>query len=187
MQIKLKDFLKVPNLLSMFRIILLPIFLYTFLTDKSIYLTMCILILSGLTDILDGFIARHFNQVSELGKILDPLADKVTQICILFALWFKELVPGFIVGILFGKEFLMLLGAIYLKGVLKTNIIPSNKWGKIATITFYVSAGFVLFRIPYAIIGVYITLILMIIAFISYGKILISMHKDAKEKKGSIA
>ena len=70
--------LTIPNLLSLIRIIIVPFFAYYFMQDKILPATILIC-LSGLSDAVDGFIARRFNQITELGKILDPFADKITQ------------------------------------------------------------------------------------------------------------
>ena len=68
----------VPNILSLFRIALIPVLVLTYLSCDDIWLPASVLVLSGLTDLLDGWIARHFNQISEIGKLLDPIADKLT-------------------------------------------------------------------------------------------------------------
>lgn len=172
------DFLKIPNILSIFRIVLIPIFLYmVFLLgfEDGKYIIFSILFLSWLTDIFDWIAARKLNMITELGKILDPLADKATQISILFALWIDHLVPGWIFGVIFIKELLLLIGAVYLKKVIKKNIIPSNYWGKSATGFFYISTALLIFEAPFAIYGIYITAILMLIAFATYGKIVYSL------------
>lgn len=172
------DFFKIPNLMSLFRIVLIPVFLYGFFSNKSIYFIFSTLVLSWLTDILDGFVARKYNMITELGKILDPLADKMTQVAILFALWTDHLVPGIIFGFLLIKEILMAIGAIYLKKIIKTNIIPSNKWGKTATGCFYFSVALLLFEVPNAIYAIYVTAVLMLIAFVSYSNILLKILKE---------
>ena len=74
------------------RIILIPIFIYVYANAKNevdYYLAAAIIFLSGVTDFCDGFIARKFNQVTELGKLIDPIADKLTQAAIIVALIFK--------------------------------------------------------------------------------------------------
>ncbi len=76
-----KGSLTVPNLLSVIRIILVPVFAVLFYKDYLGWAVLA-LFLSALSDFLDGKIARRFNQVSELGKVLDPVADKITQITI---------------------------------------------------------------------------------------------------------
>ena len=76
----------IPNILSLVRILLIPFFLWAFLWKRSYLLSSGLLIFSGLTDLCDGYIARRFNMVTELGKVLDPVADKLTQLAILFCL-----------------------------------------------------------------------------------------------------
>ncbi len=182
-----KDLLKAPNLMSIFRIVLIPVFLYIAFEmgfeDGKIYIFL-VLALSWLTDILDGFIARKYHMITELGKILDPTADKLTQVAILFALWMGHLVPAFVFIIIFVKELLLSVGAFYLKQIIKTNIIPSNYWGKAATGCFYLSVALLILKDYVGMIGmygIYLTLVLMIIAFISYGKILLQIMKQEKE------
>ena len=73
----------IPNILSCFRIVLIPVFVWQYINvpdDQIALWPILILILSGITDILDGFIARRFNMISDLGKMLDPVADKMTRI-----------------------------------------------------------------------------------------------------------
>ena len=78
--------LTIPNLLSLLRLCLIPLFVWAYLIRQDPLLTVGLLILSGLTDIADGFIARHFQMISDLGKVLDPLADKLTQAAMLVCL-----------------------------------------------------------------------------------------------------
>ena len=78
--------LTIPNLLSLFRLCLIPVFMWLYCVEKNYLWTGIILIISGLTDTVDGFVARHFNMISDLGKILDPVADKLTQAAMLFCL-----------------------------------------------------------------------------------------------------
>ena len=78
--------LTIPNLLSCLRLALIPCFVWAYLVRRDPRLTVALLLLSGLTDIADGFIARHYDMVSNLGKVLDPLADKLTQAAMLVCL-----------------------------------------------------------------------------------------------------
>lgn len=102
-------------------------------------MSAAILLASGFTDVLDGFIARHFNQITSAGKILDPAADKLTQVAIWISLTIKfSDVPGMIVVtvLFFLKELLMLIGGLRILKVNKP--IASSKWfGKIGTFVFY--------------------------------------------------
>lgn len=162
--------LNIPNTLSFFRILLIPIFLYMLNSNKQmgIYVATAILALSYITDILDGYIARKKNMVTELGKILDPLADKITQLVVVIALLLKEYIPAFVLIVLLVKELVQISGGIYIKIKLKEQMPPSNVFGKISTGMFYISMLLLLLAVPYAIYIVYITTIMLVIAFVNY-------------------
>ena len=120
--------------------------------------------------------------VSDFGKALDPLADKLTQVVFLFALYVEGWVPKIIFVVLAGKEFLMMCGTVFLKKYLKNNIIPANKFGKLATGLFYISVGLLLlgFR-EIAIPLLYVTMVSTVIAFISYSVIVYGMLREQKK------
>lgn len=135
--------LTIPNLICLIRILLITPFVVFFL-DKEYVWAAVIIIISGLSDCIDGFIARHFNQESELGKILDPLADKLTLLAVGICLVVIE--PYFIpiVVILVAKDVLMLIGSS--KVVKNGIIVPKSKWyGKLGTVMFYVTVTFIVF------------------------------------------
>ena len=126
----------IPNALTIVRFILIPFIVYYILTGQYIA-GFVILTISGLTDILDGFIARKFNFITNFGKLIDPLADKATQIAVLASLTFKGIVPLWILMIVFIKEILMVAGASFLYG--KKLVVSSRWYGKLATVLFYVA------------------------------------------------
>lgn len=179
----------IPNLLSVIRIILIPVFLVLFLMGS--YLAAVIVLgISGLTDLFDGKIARAFNQVSNLGKLLDPIADKLTQITLAIAYFFyfhasdDALLRGasWLFWAFVLKELLMLIGGVLL---LTHDITPQAAimYGKVATVAYYVvmillllfSPGFGVFHnwftLPSVaiIILVLISVVLTIIAFFAYA------------------
>ena len=126
----------IPNALTIVRFILIPFIVYYILTGQYIA-GFVILTISGLTDILDGFIARKFNFITNFGKLIDPLADKSTQIAVLASLTFKGIVPLWILLIVFIKEILMVSGASFLY---RKKLVVSSRWyGKLATVLFYVA------------------------------------------------
>ena len=107
----------IPNILCYIRIILIPIFIYVYANAKNevdYYLAAAIIFLSGVTDFCDGFIARKFNQVTELGKLIDPIADKLTQAAIIVALIFKFIWIFFFVILFLIKELSMLINGVIL-------------------------------------------------------------------------
>ncbi len=81
-----KKIITIPNILSTVRLAMIPFMLWAYCVLESPVITAILVVLSGLTDVVDGFIARRFNMISDLGKALDPVADKLTQIAILFCL-----------------------------------------------------------------------------------------------------
>ena len=128
--------LTIPNLLSLIRLLMIPVIIWLY-CEKEDYLAAAIMtVLSGLTDIADGIIARKFHLVSDLGKILDPIADKLTQAALIFCLiskfeWMLWLFIFFAV-----KEITMgISGLIVIK---KKDVVNSSQWfGKLATVVLY--------------------------------------------------
>ncbi len=128
--------LTIPNILSMVRLLLIPVIVWLYCIKEEYAWTAVVLVLSALTDIVDGYIARHFNMVSNLGKALDPVADKLTQgvtlICLVsrFPLIWVPLV------ILVIKE--MLNGLLHLWVMKKTGVVYGADWhGKLTTCLLY--------------------------------------------------
>ncbi len=139
----------IPNILSVFRILLIPLFIISFFKggEAGYVYAAGVLILSGLTDCLDGVIARKFHQISDLGKILDPLADKVTQVAVGLSLCIHFSNPWLVtmMVLIIIKELLMMIAAIIL--IRKGLKVRSSRWfGKVATFLFYAAVvAFVLF------------------------------------------
>lgn len=131
-----KNNLSIPNLISLFRIVLIPFILWAYSQNRAI-LAVGLVAASGATDMVDGYIARRFNQITVLGKVLDPIADKLTQIALAFILCcsFTAIIP--LVVILVVKELLMLfLGLRMMKN--GASVISAKWWGKVSTIAFYI-------------------------------------------------
>lgn len=198
-----KGCLTIPNLLSVIRIILVPVFAYFYLNGK-IGLAIIMLVLSGLSDFFDGKIARKFNQISELGKLLDPVADKITQITLAFLLYFsfaKAADPNlkafsWVFLIFIGKEAFMVIFSVFM---LLLNLRPcaAEIFGKLSTFAFYFIMILIVafgpeigllksvFEIPNVVmmILVVISAILTIVAFISYIPDTIRQFKEKFSKK----
>ena len=127
----------IPNWLRFVRIALIPVFSVLFIKEQYIaaFITM---IVAALTDVFDGKIARKYNMVSNLGKILDPIADKLSQIAIVIILLVKfwDGPLKYILFLFIFKELLMIIGAAILmsKGM---RPVAAEVWGKLATVVFY--------------------------------------------------
>lgn len=124
----------IPNTLTVIRLLFIPAIVFYILTGNYI-LAFVFFTISGITDIADGFIARKFNLVSNFGKLMDPLADKLTQISTLASLVFADIIPIWILLIVFLKEFIMICGASFLYG--KDVVVYSRWYGKLATVLLY--------------------------------------------------
>lgn len=192
--------LTVPNLLSLIRILLIPVFGVLFY-QGHIGWAVIVLVISGLTDFFDGKIARRFNQISELGKMLDPVADKLTQITIAIVIflefnkstnptmqWFKWVFLFF----LFKELLMVIIGAIMLACGLRP--VAAEIYGKVATFVFYavmvlviafgpeIGALRALFVLPdwLMIALVILAAVLTFVALLSYAP---PTYKQFKEKK----
>lgn len=195
--------LTVPNLLSLIRILLIPVFGVLFYNGR-IGWAVVILIVSGLTDFFDGKIARKFNQISELGKMLDPVADKLTQITIAVVIflefnkstdptmqWFKWVFLFF----LFKELLMVVVGAIMLACGLRP--VAAEIYGKVATFVFYAVMVLVIafgpeigalrtwFTLPSPVMIalVIISAVLTFVALLSYVPNTYKQFKDKHAKK----
>lgn len=184
-----EDCFTAPNLISMFRIILIFPCIYLLYHNNYIW-TAILLFISGLSDMLDGIIARNFNQVTKLGQILDPIADKLTLSSVIFclAMQFKDIIP--IAVVLIVKDFSMLIAGIDL--INKKIDPPPAKWyGKLATILFYVSAIVIVglkaffdfnnFTLTFFLLGV--TTFTMIYALLRYFLVYLELLKRSKNEE----
>ena len=191
-QVISKDLMTIPNALSFIRIILITPFVAFFIiakiSTKNYIPAIIVLVISGVSDFFDGLIARKFHQESELGKVLDPLADKLTLIAVGICLIFIEpyVLPLMIIMVL--KDVLMIIGGTVL---INQGIIPpkSSWYGKVSTFMFYVSVGLVVSMAVFdyrnealslTILGV--TAGMMIFSLVNYTLIFFRIQKQVKEK-----
>ena len=171
--LKKENILTIPNLLSLIRILLIPFIIWLYCVQKAYMHTFIVIVISGFTYIIDGKIARKFNKISDVGKVLDPIADKLTQAALVICLiarypWMWALLALFAV-----KECLMLLwGYLTLKS---TDTINGAKWyGKLSTVVLYaVMMILILFvDIPQAIATALMLLCggMMLLSLVMYGR-----------------
>ena len=165
--------MNVPNLLSLLRLAMVPVFAAVFfLPDPSARSWAAgVYALAFVTDIADGWIAPHFHQVTRLGRILDPLADKLMTFTVIVCITAAGIIPLWAVVVFFLKEAAMGVGALSMYHKTE-DVIPSNWLGKVSTgVFFVVCAALVLFPgIPssWATGLITLALVLTILAFVSY-------------------
>lgn len=156
----------IPNILTIIRFILIPVILYFIITGNYL-LGFIFFTISGITDILDGTIARKYNLISTFGKLMDPLADKLTQISVLATLTFKDIIPIWILVIVILKELIMIIGASFLYG---KDVVVYSKWfGKLATVLFYLAIVLSLIDKQFGFSGIWrnIDMVLYCVALVS--------------------
>ena len=176
--------LTVPNLLSFARLLMIPLMIWMYVKKQKYRTTAVVLLLSGATDVVDGFIARRFNMVSDLGKALDPVADKLTQIAVLLCLLsrFRLLIVPCILLII--KE--TVTGAMGLAVIRHTGVVHSARWhGKLTTVSIYILMllHMLWYDIPQScsIIAVTLCIAVMCLSFTLY---FINNLKALKNKEG---
>lgn len=134
--LKKNQILTLPNLLSLIRLGLIPLIIWLYCVKQQYNLAVAVILISGATDVIDGFIARHFNMVSDFGKILDPVADKLTQGTVLICLAAKyRLMIALIIFFAVKELIMIILGYLAIK---KKDSVNSAKWyGKANTVLLY--------------------------------------------------
>ena len=179
-----KVLFNIPNCLCCFRILLIPLFLYVyFVADfKNRYLGAAfVLVISGISDFLDGFIARKFNMVTDFGKFIDPVADKLTQFVVAITLLFSYPLAWVLLIIIILKDLMLAIVGLYLYDY-GLKITGASWWGKIATAYFYVIVIVLIgLHIPNTVISFVLIItgsVLMLLSFILYAKELRYMVKE---------
>lgn len=180
---KKDQILTIPNLLSFVRILMIPVIVWLYCEKEDHVAAAAIIVLSGLTDIADGIIARKFHLVSDLGKILDPVADKLTQAVLIFCLidkfgWMLWLFVLFAI-----KEITMgISGLVVIK---KKDVVNSARWfGKLSTVVLY-TVMILLFLFPNTPVEIANAMILicaavLLLALVKYLRFHISLLKDSE-------
>lgn len=165
-----KDVLTIPNMLSLFRLVLIPVYIVIYLnatTTREYFLAGTILAVSCLTDMIDGQIARHFNMISNVGKVLDPMADKLTQLALTICLSIKYPILRSVLVLFVAKEAFQTLALVvmYRRGkVLPGSLMP----GKLCTTVLFLSF-IVMVLIPDLDMGIINTIAILDAAFLVYA------------------
>ena len=144
-------------------------------------LVASICIAAFISDLLDGLIARKTNSVSEMGKIIDPLADKIYVGCVVIAMAAYSLIPIWFLAIILARDIVIVLGGILAKrrfGV----VLPSNYPGKIAVLTISISIFMVFVKVPMNIIAIvqYVSVVLMVVSLVGYGTRLFTLLRTSR-------
>ena len=175
----------IPNILSFIRILMIPFIVVLYCTYHNYIWASILILISALTDVVDGFIARKFNMVSDFGKFIDPVADKLTQVAMVACIAFTHVWMISIIAIIIIKDIMQfILGYTLFK---RKEVVNSAKWyGKLCTVVIYLSM-FIIFMFPdlsleYIVLIGAICFIVILIAFILYCKFYYSQLKNRDNK-----
>ncbi|MTI49557.1 CDP-diacylglycerol--glycerol-3-phosphate 3-phosphatidyltransferase [Sporosalibacterium faouarense] len=164
--------MNIPNILTVIRLLLIPVFISIFFSsmDNNILYATYVFALAGITDVLDGYIARKYNLVTKWGTVLDPLADKLMQITVLICFTIAKYLSVWVIVVIGIKELLMITGGLFLFYGKDKTVIPANKFGKIATISFYIAILAFAFELNHIVSYslIIITIVLTLSAFVNY-------------------
>ena len=172
-----KDLFTIPNLLSLFRLVLIPVYVVIYFhaqTDADYYLAAGILAVSCITDLIDGKIARHFNMISNTGKILDPLADKATQFTLIICLTIRYPILLVLICLFVVKEgFQLIAGLVILRrGEILAGALIT---GKICTTVLFISLILLVMIPQISITALHIITavdcVFMLISFFDYARL----------------
>lgn len=171
---KKSEYFTIPNIMGYFRILLIPVFLYLYYhakTAKEYIIAFAVLTISFLTDLFDGKIARKFNMVTDFGKMLDPIADKLTQWSMAIAISFRVPVMNYFVVLFAMKEFYMgVMGLYILRKFKKMNM--AQMFGKISTVLLDIGVLVLLFftniSLKAANIIIYCMMVVVVLAWVRY-------------------
>lgn len=130
----------IPNLLTLARIAVIP-YLVVLLLDRRYTIALPVLFLTGISDALDGYLARRLNQSSKLGQMLDPAADKLLLFVLYITMGWTGALPWWIAGLVVGRDVVIVLGALLLYTRQQRREFVPTMWGKISTFYQLMLAG----------------------------------------------
>ena len=190
---KLSDLKAIPNILCYFRILMVPLFLYIYYNATrpyEYYLATLVIIAAGLTDFFDGRIARKYNMITDLGRIIDPVADKLMQFAMLIALIYSVKNMYILIIYLIIKEVVLALTGLIAMKTIKRRLNGAKWYGKVCTAVLYV---IMLVLVAFPQLDIHIQNIMLIIcaaaitlSFLMYAGLYIKMFKDSKENKKDV-
>ena len=173
--------MNIPNALTIFRLVLIPGFVYYYFSSmpNGDRIAIVLFVAAGVTDILDGFIARRCNLITRLGTVLDPLADKLMLLTVLISITMKNQISFWIIIVVAIKETLLILGAITLFND-HDIVVPANRFGKLSTIAFYIAVIAVAFDIPYSKVMLDGFVAITILALVVYANCYINIKRQQR-------
>lgn len=174
--------MNLPNKITIMRIILIPIYLLVFYSnmENRLLIAGLIFLLAGISDLLDGYIARKYDLTTDLGAVLDPFADKLMSFAVLISFTTMKLIPPWVLIAIGIKEIFMIIGSAISIVHHKDTVVHANYYGKFATISFYIAILSIVFNLNELLstILLILTVTLNIIAFYKYLRIFLKVREN---------
>ncbi|UOF91524.1 CDP-diacylglycerol--glycerol-3-phosphate 3-phosphatidyltransferase [Fodinisporobacter ferrooxydans] len=150
--------MNLPNAITMLRFLLIPLYLGVFFEsfDHHILYALLILLFAGLTDVLDGHLARRYGQITEIGSLLDPLADKLMVLAVFLSLVVSHAIPDLLAGLILARELGMIAVSAYFH-VRGKKTVPATIWGKSTTVLYYLTILTIMFGWSFSIVLLWLT------------------------------
>lgn len=173
--------MNLPNMLTSLRFVMIPVYLYVFAKGHMIP-AFLVIIAAGMTDILDGYIARRSGQVTEIGMMLDPLADKLMFFTVVLSLLMSGLVSWTAAGAIFLRDLGMIAGGLlfHLRG---KKTVPANWMGKLTTIMFYFGIMFIFFKAAFAEPYLWVVIVFSYLTWLMYFFRILSLNKQPPDQQ----
>ncbi len=180
-----QEIFTIPNILSFIRLFMIPLIVWLYTVKHRYLLTIILVAVSAVTDVVDGRIARKYNLVSEIGKVLDPVADKLTQFALVVCLATRYEKMLYIAATLLLREMLMLLFG-FIAATKRHKMFNSRWFGKLATVTVYLSVGLLLIfsdmREEFVNVIMLVSEIVIVLSMFLYVAMFVSFIRQPKDK-----
>lgn len=167
--------MNLPNMLTMIRFVLIPVYVALFFIGER-YAAFGVWLLAGLTDILDGYIARKHNLVTNIGMMLDPLADKLMMLTVMFSLLWSGDMPWMAAVAMLIRDAGMIACSVlfHFKG---KKTVPANWMGKLTTVFYYIAILFVYFQWTYAVELLWVVIVFSFLTSFMYALLFIRINR----------
>ncbi len=174
--------MNLPNKITIMRIILIPIYLLVFYSnmENRLLIAGLIFLLAGISDLLDGYIARKYDLKTDLGAVLDPFADKLMSFAVLISFTTIKLIPLWVLVAIGLKEVFMIIGSAISLLHHKDTVVHANYYGKFATISFYIAILSIVFKMNelFSTFLLILTVTLNILAFYKYLRMFLKVRDN---------
>ncbi|NBD26740.1 CDP-alcohol phosphatidyltransferase family protein [Paenibacillus glycinis] len=176
--------MNVPNMLTMLRFALIPVYVAIYASDSTNHMkwAFLVVVVAGLTDVLDGYLARKYGQVTMVGSMLDPLADKMMMIAVILSLLITGHIPWSAGAAIFVRDAGMIVGSAYFHFRGKKTV-PANWMGKLTTMLYYLAIFFIFFEMPWARTYLWGVIAFSFITSFIYIGLFLALNREGKKAK----